>query len=116
MHYLDGLDVLEAQAKRSTARALDIEGESDVERTEAERAKEQAAKKKKVMSYNVSFQGEGGRRGSAGPVGAGMSDKDHLMASKRRAEAEEWVDLEWRDMHGTVSALGDPFFLYGCDN
>ncbi|CAO1632379.1 unnamed protein product [Parajaminaea phylloscopi] len=113
MHHLDGLDILEAQEKRSTARLHGAGEDSDAEGAEAEQAKEQAAKKKKAMSYNVSFQGDGGR-GPGGPGGGGAntSEKDQLMASKRRAEAEEWVDLEWRDLHGRAQHRSEVLNLF----
>lgn len=102
MHHLDGLDTMEAQAKRMEAKANADEEGSDND----EAAAAAAAKKKKPTSVNVTVKGEagqsGGQPGRGGPGGGAgpMDAKDTLMAAKRLAEAENWVDLEWRDAQG----------------
>lgn len=84
MHHLDGLDQMEKEDKRNMARmaaAQTDEEESD------------APEKKPPPVRNIS--------GSAiNRDGPGANEKDALMAAQNRAEAESWVELKWKDMHG----------------
>lgn len=96
MHYLDGLDAIEADSKRAAKSAQEAGQEG--EETDGEEKKEAPAKK--AQSFSVSIKGNSGAMGPGGPGGQGMgpptSDRDVLMASRRRAEGESWVELDWR--------------------
>lgn len=98
MHYLDALDAMAQQEKR---RAQAEPGEDTDEGSMTEdgsRSNAKAKEKKKSQSLTVSIRGDPG----GGPLGArgngGVADsRDTLMLADREAEAERWVDLEWKD-------------------
>lgn len=93
MHYLDGLDDLADAEKRRVPSG----GGGDGEEEEGGEAAAAAAPAKKVQNINVTIRGgpdgPGGGRGGAGP----MDSRDLLMAAQREAEAEKWVNLDWRN-------------------
>ncbi|PWN20769.1 hypothetical protein BCV69DRAFT_287525 [Microstroma glucosiphilum] len=112
MHHLDGLDALEAEDKRNAAKAFAGEQTgNESEGGEGAPHPAAAAKKEKKTAYNVGVKFNGtpggpGAGGGGGFGGRGQGDgpgydaRDALMASRRRAEGENWVELEWRDLHG----------------
>lgn len=116
MHHLDGLDALEAEDKRNAAKAFASEQTgNESEGGEGAPHPAAAAKKEKKTAYNVGVKFNGtpggpGAGGGGGFGGRGQGDgpgydaRDALMASRRRAEGENWVELDWRDLHGHVSS------------
>lgn len=93
MHHLDGLDAIDKEEKRNAAR---LSAQTDDEESEAE--KKPAGAKAPAQGFNVAVRVAGGRDGAGG---GGMTDRgDALMAAQHRAEAESWLDLQWRDLHG----------------
>lgn len=114
MHHLDGMDAIDAEEKRNSARrgaggfTTGDEEEAGGDEEGASAAAAAAAKKKKAQSVNVSIKdggAAGGGRGGQGGQGTTQDSKDQLMQSKRAAEGEDWIDLEWRDSQGRVSTL-----------
>ncbi|CAO1617985.1 unnamed protein product [Sympodiomycopsis kandeliae] len=89
MHHLDGLDSIEKEEKRNAAR---MNAQTDDEESEAE-SKPPAAQQQSA-GYNISVRvASGGRDG-------GAIEKDVLMSAKHKAEAEDWIQLSWKDLHG----------------
>ncbi|EPQ27381.1 uncharacterized protein PFL1_04920 [Pseudozyma flocculosa PF-1] len=113
MHYLDALDeAREAEKRRDRAAAAGEAGSDDdddddlieMEATGPGSTRKKAAKKEDkkpaAQTLSVAMRGDpnaakGGAGGGGG--GGGSEGRDHLMAAQREADAERWIDLEWRD-------------------
>lgn len=111
LHYLDAMDAAAESEKRreralAAGEAASSESEEDAPDAEAgassKRKKEPTAPQKKAQTLQVSLRadpnapqrpGPGGGRGGEPPRG---DQSAQLMASQRAAEAERWVDLEWK--------------------
>ena len=94
MHYLDVLDALAQQEKR---RAQTEPGEETDEGSMTEDGSKAVKEKKKAQSLNVSVRESAGG-GSTGRAKGGVTDsRDTLMQAEREADAEWWVDLDWKD-------------------
>ncbi|PWN51070.1 hypothetical protein IE53DRAFT_386587 [Violaceomyces palustris] len=99
MHYLDALDeAKEAEKRRDRAAAAgesisDEEDEADVPMSGPAKKKEE--KKPAAQTLSVAMRADPNAKK---PIpGAGSTEaRDHLMAAQREADAERWLDIEWR--------------------
>lgn len=115
MNYLDAIDEAREAEKRRDRAALAGEIDSDEEDEDeliemeapgegSSRSKaKKEAKKPTAQNLNVALRTDpnafkkGGGVGMGG--GSGSEARDQLMAAQREADAERWLDLEWRDEH-----------------
>ncbi len=114
MDYLDALDeAREAERRRDRAALageLDSDEEDEEELIEMEAPGEGSsrskakkdAKKPAAQTLSVALRTDpnakkGGGIGMGSGSGTGSEARDLLMAAQREAEAERWLDLEWRD-------------------
>ena len=113
MNYLDAIDEAREAEKRRDRAALageldsDEEDEDELIEMEAPGAGSSRSKSKKdvkkpaAQTLSVALRTDpnaakkGGGMGMGG--GSGSEARDHLMAAQREADAERWLDLEWRD-------------------
>lgn len=112
MNYLDAIDEAREAEKRRDRAALAGELGSDEEDDEeliemeapgegSSRSKaKKDVKKPTAQTLSVALRTDpnakkGGGMGMGG--GSGSEARDHLMAAQREADAERWIDLEWRD-------------------
>ncbi|KAJ1018340.1 hypothetical protein NDA18_006495 [Ustilago nuda] len=110
MNYLDAIDeAREAEKRRDRATAAgeigsDEEDEDELIEMEAPgegstRSKKKEVKKPAVQTLSVALRTDpNAKKGGGMSMGGGISEaRDQLMAAQREADAERWVDLEWRD-------------------
>lgn len=110
MNYLDAIDeAREAEKRRDRAAAAgeigsDEEDEDELIEMEAPREGSTRSKKKEVkkptaQTLSVALRTDpNAKKGGGMGMGGGISEaRDQLMAAQREADAERWVDLEWRD-------------------
>lgn len=94
MHYLDGLDEMEAETKRLASKGGPVEEDAD----DADEDAKKATPVKKNQSISQSIKAGSG---ASGPGGPGMNgpffDGNALMAPYRKAQGENWIELDWRD-------------------
>ncbi|SPO23710.1 related to RPC37 - RNA polymerase III subunit C37 [Ustilago trichophora] len=113
MNYLDAIDEAREAEKRRDRAALageigsDEEDEEELIEMEAPGEGSSRSKTKKdvkkpaAQTLSVALRTDpnavqkGGGMGMGG--GSGSEARDQLMAAQREADAERWVDLEWRD-------------------
>ncbi|SPO24494.1 related to RPC37 - RNA polymerase III subunit C37 [Ustilago trichophora] len=113
MNYLDAIDEAREAEKRRDRAALageigsDEEDEEELIEMEAPGEGSSRSKAKKdvkkpaAQTLSVALRTDpnaaqkGGGMGMGG--GSGSEARDQLMAAQREADAERWVDLEWRD-------------------
>ncbi|KAJ1026863.1 hypothetical protein NDA16_002159 [Ustilago loliicola] len=110
MNYLDAIDeAREAEKRRDRAAAAgeigsDEEDEDELIEMEAPgegstRSKKKEVKKPAAQTLSVALRTDPtAKKGGGMGMGGGISEaRDQLMAAQREADAERWVDLEWRD-------------------
>ncbi len=114
MNYLDAIDEAREAEKRRDRAALageigsDEEDEEELIEMEAPGEGSSRSKAKKdvkkptAQTLSVALRTDpnakkGGGMGMGSGSGSGSEARDHLMAAQREADAERWIDLEWRD-------------------
>ncbi|PWY99609.1 hypothetical protein BCV70DRAFT_200542 [Testicularia cyperi] len=115
MNYLDAIDeARETERRRDrAAQAGELDSDEDDDADDLIEMEAPAAgadgrskskkdvKKPVAQTLNVALRGDPNAKkpGGAGPIGpmTGSEARDNLMAAQREAEAEKWIDMEWRD-------------------
>lgn len=128
MNYLDAIDEAREAEKRRDRAALAGEAESEEDEEEliemeapgpgSSRSRTKKDTKKPVaQTLSVALRGDPNAKktGSMGPSsGTGSEARDHLMAAQREADAERWIDLEWKhdNTHESTQVFNNQLFAH----